>query len=93
MNVSQMPVLRFFSRYAKTYKIKSALIALAVLVLGGMAVQTMLQDADVESAREGILRVNILNVDEYRIENAIVESIGEVESLSQVELTSTCCTR
>lgn len=41
-----------------------------------------------ESAIERVPKVVVFNVNEYRIENAIIESVGEVESLSQVELKS-----
>jgi len=88
MKISQFPITQFLIRYAKTYKVKSSLIALAAVVLGGMVAQTMLQRGGVESAVERTPKVVVLNVNEYRIENAIIESVGEVESLSQVELKS-----
>jgi len=88
MKISQFPIFQFLIRYVKTYRVKSSLIALAVLVLGGMAAQTILQRGGVESAIERTPKVVVFNVNEYRIENAIIESVGEVESLSQVELKS-----
>ncbi|HZX49766.1 MAG TPA: hypothetical protein VFE94_01275, partial [Candidatus Paceibacterota bacterium] len=88
MDITQLPVIRFCIRYVKTYKIKSALIGGALLVLAGMGVQTLLQQVSGEPTLERTPRVSLLNVDEYRLENAVVESVGEVESLSQVELKS-----
>jgi len=60
MKLSQLPILSFIIRYVRAYKVKSSLIALAMVVLLGMVGQTALQQTDVESAVDRTPRVDLL---------------------------------
>jgi len=81
-------MVNFIIRYIKGHKAKSSIIAVALVVLFGMAAQTMLQNNGGGVDVERVPKVSLIKVGEYQVENAQIDVIGEVESLSQVELKS-----
>ena len=66
---------------------KVGLLALAVVVLGGISIRAFGTE-QVNPIGERVPKVSLLNVDEYQIENGLVDAIGEVEALQQIDLKS-----
>ena len=74
-------------QYIRDHKMKVGLLALAVVVLGGISIRAFGTE-QVNPIGERVPKVSLLNVDEYQIENGLVDAIGEVEALQQIDLKS-----